>query len=110
VRPNMGLVMQHPFTGIVANVNMWLTGYQPAGDGPWHSATMRCHVPEMALLQGGYTVDVWLADAGKDLDAIQGYLRLHIDEADIFGSGRPPVANYGVTFLKPHWEFLPDHV
>jgi hypothetical protein len=104
----MGIVLQHPFIGIVANVNMWLTGYEPAGDGPWHTATMRCHVPDTAVLQGGYTVDVWLADGGKDLDAVQGYLQLHIDESDIYNSGRPPVPNYGVAFLKPRWEFLPD--
>lgn len=101
--PNMGIVVQHPFHGVVANINMRITGFTPEG-GAWTEGTFRGFIPELPLVQGIYTIDVWLADENVDLDCISGYLRLEVEEHDIFGSGKAPASNYGVLLLKPRWE------
>lgn len=101
-RPNMGIVIQHPFHGVIANINMWITGDLPDA-GAWTKGVMRCFIPQLPLIQGNYTIDVWLADETIDMDSIQGYLRLQIEEADVYESGRAPNSNLGIVLLTPCW-------
>ncbi|MEZ5384382.1 MAG: polysaccharide ABC transporter ATP-binding protein [Prosthecobacter sp.] len=101
--PNMGIVVQHPFHGVLANINMRITGFVPEG-GLWTVGTFRGFIPELPLVQGIYTIDVWLADENVDLDCVSGYLRLEVEEHDVFASGKAPASNYGVLLLKPRWE------
>ena len=100
--PIMGIVFRHTTFGPVGNVNMRMTGTHIRG--PFQSAVMECRVPRVPFLQGPYYVEVWLGDGPVDVDMLDKYLTLNIEETDLYGSGRSPVASLGVVFLEPDWQ------
>jgi lipopolysaccharide transport system ATP-binding protein len=104
--PVMGVVINHATFGTIGGVNTRMTGFETyaVSDG---SATMRCTLKQTPLLQGNYTVDIWLGDGPIDVDTLAGYLSFCIEETDVYGTGRTPFANMGVIFLEPIWKVIP---
>jgi len=101
--PVMGVVINHMTNGTVGGVNMRMTGDE-IPDGEYAAATIRCLLKELPLLQGQYTMDIWLGDGAGDVDNVSGYLTLHLEETDIYGSGKVPFHHMGVIFFKPEWK------
>ncbi|MEI8109229.1 MAG: hypothetical protein WCI46_15555, partial [Verrucomicrobiota bacterium] len=101
--PILGVVIKHHSFGTVASVNMRMTGFHPSPSST--SGTITCSLPELPLLQGSYSIDLWLGDGPVDLDLLSDYLHFSIDEADVYGSGQLPFANHGAIFLQPKWSF-----
>jgi lipopolysaccharide transport system ATP-binding protein len=103
--PVMGVVINHATFGTIGGVNTRMTGFETYGvsDG---SATMRCTLKQTPLLQGDYTVDIWLGDGPIDIDNLTGYLSFRIEETDVYGTGRTPFAHMGVIFLEPIWKVI----
>jgi lipopolysaccharide transport system ATP-binding protein len=103
-KPVMGIVINHATLGTVGGVNTRMTGFEVNGSSPYTSATMHCTLMHVPLLQGNYTVDIWLGDGPTDVDNLEGYLSFHIEEMDIYKTGCPPFSNMGMIFLEPSWE------
>jgi lipopolysaccharide transport system ATP-binding protein len=103
--PAMGVVINHATFGTVGGVNTRMTGFETNGR-EFSTALMRCSLEHLPLLQGDYTVDLWLGDGLIDVDTLTGYLNFHIEETDIYGTGKTPFGNMGVFFLKPKWELI----
>ena len=101
-RPVMGIVIKHSVIGTAAGVNMRMTG--SVGSLNKDHGTIRCHLSALPLLQGTYTIELWLGDGPSDLDMIDGYLTFTIEDADIYKSGQLPFANMGLIYLRPTWE------
>jgi lipopolysaccharide transport system ATP-binding protein len=104
--PVMGVVLNHPTIGNVANVNTRMTKF--FGEPQVNSGVFSCTLKALPFLQGTYTVDVWLADGPDNLDCIAGFLRFTIEESDVYGTGILPFSHAGVAFLLPEWELIPD--
>jgi lipopolysaccharide transport system ATP-binding protein len=102
-QPVMGVVINHAVFGPVAGVNMRMTG-SDYRKGRFENFSMVCRIGSMPFLQGNYTIDLWLGDGPRDVDAVSGCLRIQVVGTDIYGSGKLPNANLGVTFLNADWE------
>jgi lipopolysaccharide transport system ATP-binding protein len=103
--PVMGVVINHATFGTIGGVNTRMTGFEMNGS-PYSSATMRCTLKQTPLLQGNYTVDIWLGDGAIDVDTLTGSLSFLIEEADVYGTGRAPFGSMGVIFLDPVWKMI----
>src|SRR4028119_1244319 len=71
--PAMGVVINHATFGTVGGVNTRMTGFETNGR-EFSTALMRCSLEHLPLLQGDYTVDLWLGDGLIDVDTLTGYL------------------------------------
>ena len=102
-RPVMGVVIKHSILGTAAAVNMRMTG--AVVDRTDEAGTIRCRLTSLPLLQGNYSVDLWLGEGPEDMDMLADCLSFTIEEADIYGTGQTPFAGMGVIFLEPTWHF-----
>lgn len=103
--PVMGVVINHAIFGTVGGVNTRMSGFWTQPD-MYTSATLRCTLPKVFLLQGDYTVNLWLGDGSVDIDGLANYLSFQIEESDIYNSGQPPFGNMGVVFFEPQWQLI----
>jgi lipopolysaccharide transport system ATP-binding protein len=101
--PVMGVVVNHSTQGTVGGVNMRMTGFSPGG-GPHTSGVLRCWLQDVPLLQGSYSVDVWLGDGPGDLDSVAGLAQFEVEAADVYGTGVSPFRHFGTIFLRAAWD------
>ncbi len=104
-RPVMGIVIKHAVLGAAAAVNMRMTGYR-TDERESAAGVLRCCLPRLNLVQGHYSVDLWLGEGSTDVDMLAEYLKFTIEEADVYGTGLTPFANMGMVYLEPVWEFV----
>jgi len=101
--PHMGVTFHHEVYGTVSGVNTRMAGYTPdpaLRDG----GLMRLVLDRPPFMPGSYVADIWFGDAESDVDTLTGYLRFRVEEADVYNSGKPPIAALGVVFLDHRWE------
>ncbi len=103
--PVMGVVINHATFGIAGGVNTRMTGFSTDSE-PYASATMRCTLKKVPFLQGEYTADIWLGDGSTDVDTVTGYLSFHIEDTDVYETGRAPFAHMGIIFLEAAWQII----
>ena len=101
--PVMGVVINHLTRGTAGGVNTRMSGFWPS-NGPYHSAVMRCKLRRIPLLQGSYTVDVWLGNGMTDVDMLKDCASFSIEATDFYGTGQTPFAHMGLVALEPLWE------
>jgi lipopolysaccharide transport system ATP-binding protein len=102
--PVLGVVLQHSTNGTVGGINTRMTAFELEAD-QYSTGTLSCTLKRPPLLQGNYTVDVWLGDGPVDVDCLAGYLRVEIDPTDLYGTGRTPFQHMGAIFLDAEWSF-----
>jgi lipopolysaccharide transport system ATP-binding protein len=101
--PNLGVVVSHPTLGIIGGVNMRITGYR--ADRPdYESGVIQCRIKQTPLLQGEYSLDVWLGDGHVDYDMLAGVARFEIEVADVYKTGTAPYRGLGTVYLNADWE------
>lgn len=105
-QPIMGIVVRHSTFGAVTTVNMRMSGFHPEPTGD--AGTIRCIVPQLNLIQGTYSLDLWLGDGATDVDMLSEYLPFAIDESDVYDSGHPPSTNFGVLFINARWDYTEE--
>jgi lipopolysaccharide transport system ATP-binding protein len=105
--PVMGLVIHHLTFGTVGAVNTRMTGFAPI-EGQYRSGTLTCRIDNFPFLQGQYTADLWLGDGPANLDVLNGFIEFHIEDGDVYGTGKVPFAHLGVGILYANWEFEPE--
>jgi lipopolysaccharide transport system ATP-binding protein len=101
-QPIMGIVIRHSTFGAITTINMRMSGVHPEPSGA--AATIRCIVPQLSLVHGSYTLDIWLGDGATDVDMLSEYLPLIIEESDVYNSGHPPSTHFGVLFIHADWQ------
>jgi lipopolysaccharide transport system ATP-binding protein len=104
--PILGVVLNHSTNGILGGVNMRMTASEPQS-GEYPSGTLTCLLKRPPLLQGTYSLDLWLGDGAGDIDCLIGYIVFEVDATDIYNCGRLPFHYLGSIFLEPQWEFRP---
>ena len=103
--PVMGVIINHATLGVAGGVNTRMSDFW-ATDGPYETGILRCHLKRLPLLQGHYSIDLWLGDGSVDLDCLTGYLNLQIEDTDVYGTGRSPFAHMGMVYLEPQWQMI----
>lgn len=106
-QPVMGIGIHRSGFGQIGTVNMRMTGFDIT-DGPFVKATMVCSLPRFHFLPGHYTVDLWLGDGPGDSDVVYSYLSFELENADVYGTGRPPFQDFGISFFDANWKFNPQ--
>jgi lipopolysaccharide transport system ATP-binding protein len=101
--PNLGIVINHPTLGIIGGVNMRMTGYK-ADRRSYENGMIRCRIKQTPLLQGEYSLDVWLGDGHIDYDMLASVSRIEIEVADVYKTGTAPYRGMGTVFLNADWE------
>jgi lipopolysaccharide transport system ATP-binding protein len=101
--PNLGIVVNHPTLGIIGGVNMRMTGYK-AERPSYQNGVIRCRIKQTPLLQGEYSVDIWLGDAHVDYDMLAAVSTFEIEVADVYKTGSAPYRGLGTVFLNADWE------
>ena len=104
-RPDMGVVIHHTTLGTIGAVSMRMANFN-SYKGVYKTAMMRCVLNNTPILPGRYIVDLWLGDGLVNIDMVAGCTSFIIEEADIYGSGIPPMANTGVIYFNPKWNMI----
>jgi lipopolysaccharide transport system ATP-binding protein len=72
---------------------------------------VRCHVPELPLLPGTYTLSLSVGHLQDSLlDQIENTVALEVLPADFFGNGRLETAHLGGTLVRSSWSVVDRRV
>jgi len=66
--------------------------------------SIRCRIPQLPLLPGTYTLDVWCKVNEVITDFINHATQLTVSEGDFFGSGKLPPRSAGEFLVAHEWE------
>lgn len=66
-------------------------------------AAFECHVPEMPLAPGRYTVNMSFGDTVRMYDQIERVISFDVVPGDFFGVGRMPPRRNSVFLMRSHW-------
>jgi lipopolysaccharide transport system ATP-binding protein len=106
ISPVLGLVVKNGYGQAVFGINNRIVrGYQ--FDQASHAASVTCQLPELPLMPGTYSIDLFLGDAYRDYDVILDAITFEVIAADVFGSGRLPDAECGSVFWPASWTYAP---
>jgi lipopolysaccharide transport system ATP-binding protein len=104
--PVLGVVINHAVQGTVGGVNTRMTGFVAEGTG--HTkGVLTCRLNRLPLLQGLYTVDVWLGDGATDVDVVEAAVTFEVEATDVYGTGAVPIASLGTIMLYADWTHSP---
>jgi lipopolysaccharide transport system ATP-binding protein len=71
------------------------------------SGTVVCAIEKLQLMPGTYILDLYLGDAGGDIDAVMDAISFEVLPADMYGSGHLAPSGFGPLFCAPEWALLP---
>src|SRR5262249_36495944 len=63
-----------------------------------------CHLPNVRLAPGAYTLNAMLLSEGEILDHIYSAVAFDVTPSDVYGTGRPTPAVGGLVFVENGWE------
>jgi len=101
--PVLGIVVNHGTLGTVMGVNTRMTGFRDVV--PAKAGMFACHLGDLPLLPGNYTVDVWFGDGIKDVDQAPEAVSFEVEATDVYGTGHTPFGKMGTIFARPTWTF-----
>ena len=96
-RPNLEVAIKNTFGVTVFNAsNRVITKYQ--FEQSVRQGSITCSLPDLPLVAGLYTIDLFFGEEYQNLDAIYDAISFDVTPADVFGSGQIPSANEGTIF------------
>ena len=107
--PQIGIGFDNCWGQRVCSVATYLSRSDlPALDG---RCRVRCHVPELPLLPGTYTLSLSVGHLQESLlDQVEHVVALEVLPADFFGNGRLESAQLGGTLVRSLWSVVePPH-
>jgi lipopolysaccharide transport system ATP-binding protein len=72
------------------------------------SGTLICHLRDLPLLQGTYSVDLFFGEDYQNVDVVFDAISFDVMEVDVFGTGQIPHSNEGTIFWPARFEFSTD--
>ncbi len=70
--------------------------------------TVICRIEKLPLMPGTYVADLWLGDAGSDLDIIFDAISFEVLPADVTGTGKLPPQECGPIFCDATWRLIDE--
>jgi lipopolysaccharide transport system ATP-binding protein len=66
-----------------------------------------CHLRELPLLEGTYSIDLFLGEEYACLDGIYDAISFEVLPADVFDSGQMPLSSEGTIYWPAEFEIIP---
>jgi lipopolysaccharide transport system ATP-binding protein len=73
------------------------------------SGTIQCYLPNLPLMPGTYSLDLYLGDNLQNFDTVINALTFDIVAADVYGTGKLPPAGTGPIFWNALWSMNGSH-
>lgn len=73
---------------------------------PVTNGSIVCRLSDLPLLQGTYSIDLYLSEEYQNLDVVYDAISFEVLDADVFGSGQVPSGNDGVIFWPAEFEMI----
>lgn len=109
VRPNLEVCIKNTFGVTVFSAsNRVITQYQFPES--MQSGSITCNLPDLPLVPGLYSMDLFFGEEYQNLDAIYDAISFEVTPADVFGSGQIPSANEGTIFWPATWNVKANDV
>jgi hypothetical protein len=101
--PVMGVVVKHETLGVIGGINTRMTDYhtRSALSG---NAVYTCALLNPCLIQGRYTVDIWIGNRTEDLECVEDGCGFTVEPTDIYGTGIAPISVIGCVLLHADFE------
>ena len=101
-RPVLGVVVKNSMgAALFGTDNRIQSEYLPAQ--PRSQGIIQIRFDSLPLQPGTYSVDLYLGDESRSLDAIESALTLTVDASNYMGSGRLPPSSCGPFLMKASW-------
>jgi len=71
------------------------------------SGTLVCHLRDLPLLEGTYSIDLFLGEEYANLDIVYDAISFEVLPADVFDSGQTPLSSEGTIFWPAEIEIIP---
>ena len=71
---------------------------------PVSAGSITCHLRDLPLLQGSYSIDLFLSEEYQNNDVVYDAISFEVVEADVFGTGQVPPSNEGSIFWSAEFE------
>ena len=68
------------------------------------AGSITCHLRDLPLLQGSYSIDLFLSEEYQNNDVVYDAISFEVVEADVFGTGQVPPSNEGSIFWSAEFE------
>jgi lipopolysaccharide transport system ATP-binding protein len=68
------------------------------------AGNITCHLRDLPLLQGTYSIDLFLSEEYQNIDVIYDSISFEVIEADVFGTGQIPSPADGSIFWSAEFE------
>jgi len=66
-----------------------------------------CHLRDLPLLDGTYSIDLFLGEEYANLDVVYDAISFEVLPADVFDSGQVPLTSEGTIFWPAEFEIIP---
>jgi hypothetical protein len=74
------------------------------------SGSITCNLPDLPLVAGLYSIDLFFGEEYQNHDAIYDAISFEVTPADVFGSGQIPTVNEGAIFWPATWNVKANDV
>ena len=102
--PVLGVVIKdHLGTPVFSIDNRIVPGFEFSSTT---HGTISCKIPRLPLMPGRYSMDLYLGDRQRSLDAVIDALSLTVVEKDVFGTGRLPPPHMGSIICTAEWKVV----
>ncbi|MGZ4787900.1 MAG: ABC transporter ATP-binding protein [Terriglobales bacterium] len=104
-RPNINLTIKNYFGVPVFTVSTRVQKQFQMADAI-SSGSIVCHLRDMPLLAGTYSIDLFLGEEYANLDVIYDAISFEVLPADVFDSGQEPLSHEGTIFWPAEIEII----
>lgn len=104
IRPNINICVKNNYgVPVFTSSNRVQKQYQL--DKPTNAGGISCHLRDLPLLQGSYSIDLFFGEDYQNVDVVFDAISFEVIEVDVFGTGQVPYANEGTIFWPARFEF-----
>lgn len=102
IKPVLGVVVKDQYgAALFGNNNRVVPGFR--FDTPLAEGRIVCRFPQIPLMPGAYTLDLYLGNDAEDVDVIYDAIGFEVVADDVFGSGKLPPAAAGPIWVPATW-------
>ncbi|HLH05692.1 MAG TPA: ABC transporter ATP-binding protein [Terriglobales bacterium] len=107
IRPTLEISVKNSFGVVVFSAsNRVMSQYH--FERSMKRGAITCKIPDLPLVSGLYSMDVYFGEEYQALDAIYDAISFEVTPADVFGSGHIPTGNEGTIFWPTTWSVSSD--
>ena len=106
IRPNIDISIKNNYVTVFTASTRVQKEYQLAD--AITAGTINCHVRDIPLLPGTYSIDLFFGEEYQNVDVIYDAISFEVIPVDIFGSGEVPRAHQGTIYWPAVFEMAAD--